>query len=483
MEQTYYLSPSGDDTADGRTPATAWRTLARLQAHAHAPGDTYLFQGGAIFTGALELYVGDPENPITLASYGEGRATIASGGRRALWMLTPGGLHVHDLNLIGDGTAVANGIDWTNDGLAGNLRFERLTVRGYRGTALHLATNPPGVSAISVEDCDLYDNAGGVGIGYGGDSVSRPCLGLVIRRNRIHHNNRVAEVGGIGIMLDNVRAATIEDNLIHNNGGGPAPGHAGMHLAWCSDLHIRRNEVWGQRDGIDPATGQSWGDGQAIALLGSLDCLIEQNYTHNNAGAGYQIMGELSDNWLGPMVACQNVTVRGNVSEDDGQGIVLKQEVWNAVFEHNTIFSRGENSIGILVTEWVGSAEFRGNLLLGEGGAIQVMVGAECLRGANSLQMVGNGYCTPQMGWLRIYFGGDGFADVDSWRDTWGQEYEHTEFVGDPQLPAPGQLGTVGDFSRLLEEMAAAYKPGVGSPAAHLGAFALVPVGLRDSTQ
>ena len=47
--RTLHVSPAGDDSADGLSPATAWRTPARASAAVPGPGDQLLLQGGARF--------------------------------------------------------------------------------------------------------------------------------------------------------------------------------------------------------------------------------------------------------------------------------------------------------------------------------------------------------------------------------------------------------------------------------------------------
>src|SRR6266704_2134725 len=50
LAATYYVSASGNDSADGRTTQTAWKTIARVNAKNFDPGDRVLFQGGKTFT-------------------------------------------------------------------------------------------------------------------------------------------------------------------------------------------------------------------------------------------------------------------------------------------------------------------------------------------------------------------------------------------------------------------------------------------------
>jgi hypothetical protein len=70
---TYYVSPSGRDSADGRTPRTAWRTVAKVNASPLKPGDNVLFQRGGEWRESLQAPAsGETGNPITFADYGAG---------------------------------------------------------------------------------------------------------------------------------------------------------------------------------------------------------------------------------------------------------------------------------------------------------------------------------------------------------------------------------------------------------------------------
>lgn len=50
LAATYYVSAAGDDSADGRSPDTAWRTLTRVNGRNWNPGDAVLFEGGQSFS-------------------------------------------------------------------------------------------------------------------------------------------------------------------------------------------------------------------------------------------------------------------------------------------------------------------------------------------------------------------------------------------------------------------------------------------------
>jgi len=83
---TYYVSPSGSDSASGKSTSAAWRTVNRVNSQKLNDGDKVLFKGGSSFSGSL--YVpssegGTSSNPVVFSSYGSGRATIHSGAKPA----------------------------------------------------------------------------------------------------------------------------------------------------------------------------------------------------------------------------------------------------------------------------------------------------------------------------------------------------------------------------------------------------------------
>ena len=85
----YYVSNDGNDNNDGKSPATAWATLSKVeQAGSHnsiiAAGDSILFRKGDTFVGTLkwDRYYGGTSPtgtataPITFASYGSGAKPV-----------------------------------------------------------------------------------------------------------------------------------------------------------------------------------------------------------------------------------------------------------------------------------------------------------------------------------------------------------------------------------------------------------------------
>ncbi|OGV74599.1 MAG: hypothetical protein A3K19_05825 [Lentisphaerae bacterium RIFOXYB12_FULL_65_16] len=77
---THYVDAArGDDDRDGRDPARAWRSLAKVNAALLAPGDTVLFKRGEMWRGQLIPRSGDASAPVTYAAYGEGDKPLLLG--------------------------------------------------------------------------------------------------------------------------------------------------------------------------------------------------------------------------------------------------------------------------------------------------------------------------------------------------------------------------------------------------------------------
>ncbi|MBI5832509.1 MAG: hypothetical protein HZB16_09415 [Armatimonadetes bacterium] len=76
---TYHLAADGSDTADGTTPASAWRTLTRASSATLQPGDRLLLRRGDIFRGSLRARSGREGAPVTYGAYGQGAKPIIQG--------------------------------------------------------------------------------------------------------------------------------------------------------------------------------------------------------------------------------------------------------------------------------------------------------------------------------------------------------------------------------------------------------------------
>ena len=78
---TYYVDATGgSDSNDGLTSASAWKTVAKVNASSFAAGDQILFRRGQVWNeGLVPPSSGASGNPIEFDAYGSGVAPTLTG--------------------------------------------------------------------------------------------------------------------------------------------------------------------------------------------------------------------------------------------------------------------------------------------------------------------------------------------------------------------------------------------------------------------
>ena len=70
----YYVSNSGNDSNDGKSPQTAWATIARVNSVSFNAGDGVFFERGSSFRGMIQ-----PRDNMTYSAYGKGNKPVIMG--------------------------------------------------------------------------------------------------------------------------------------------------------------------------------------------------------------------------------------------------------------------------------------------------------------------------------------------------------------------------------------------------------------------
>jgi hypothetical protein len=504
-ERTFYVSPSGDDRNPGTSSDPPWKTLGKVNRGNYRAGDRILFDAGKSFKGAL---VFTPKNahgtaaaPVTVSSYGKGRATIA--WPNGLLARNVAGITVTRLRFAGgDAASGGSGIAFLSDApkpLEG-IRVTDVELSGYTNPLFVFALKKPAqFKGIRIERVSVHDNAHGpVLFGWLGraSTLDGDRFGLqdiVVRRVHSYRNTGAGLKGGYGAGLAvlNADRVRIERNVIHDNGGANPEktpnGPSGITVYDARNLVVQENEVYHQRFDVKNQTDNSGMD------IWARHALIQHNYVHDNEGWGF-VFGSSDPKVTGPGLSwlSHDVTMRYNVAENNGRrlpkseatikyltatvlmfGQIERFEVYN-----NTFFRAGrvpEPSHPDLVQGLIylvdvpGSGQpwanvhFRNNIFIAEGDPRFIEVARPEV--GTDLRFEGNAYMSSSTG-RGIVWGGSVFTDVASWSAATGQE----SVAGTPGAAVTGltALCAAGKgraaFPRRLRALSA-YRLRNGSPA------------------
>jgi len=493
---SYYVSAMGNDTNDGKTPETPWKTLSRVNQLNLKPGESILFRAGDIFQGTLDLSyeTGSESAPIIVGSYGDSRAIIDAGAAGSgIFAKNPQYIIVRDLVVKGSGYKInpSNGVFFYADSSVKlkNISFQNLEVSGFMGRGLYVQVPWPeyepnlggqkmpagdrnaGFENVSIEYVEAHDN-GMAGIetdGYWTANANNQWHTLInhknvnVRYSLTYNNHGVATYtrnhSGSGIMVAAVEGALIEFCEAYNNGRENAKSTAGPIGIWMTEVRngiIQHSEAYSNHGGVGPDGGGFDIDG------GSVNCVIQYCYSHDNDGGGFAVYEWGSGN---PM---SNITIRHNISQNDGlkknyAGIMLwsVQPIDNINIYNNTVYvnsaqvstSTKLSAIGMLPDQYFTNLRVFNNVLLASGANARILTGS--VRTGN---------------WLNnIYWTTDGAA-INGF--TYGK-------LSDPQLVGPGKEGYVDPNTRLnVSTNVLGYAPLSGSPVINAG----ITLGLNLAT-
>jgi len=122
----YYISSSGNDSANGTSSSTPWRSISKVNSVFSnlRPGDRVLFNRGDVFTGTLQISTsGSSASSITIGAYGTGSSPVFSGFTTITgWTSYGGGIYSKALSCESKPNMVTvNGVNtpigrWPNTG-------------------------------------------------------------------------------------------------------------------------------------------------------------------------------------------------------------------------------------------------------------------------------------------------------------------------------------------------------------------------------
>jgi hypothetical protein len=457
---TYYVSPAGNDEALGTSPQTPWQSLERANLVAYQPGDRLLLEGGSSFPGSLYFEPGESgtaTSPITVSSYGIGRAVVDAGGANGFLAYNAGGIEVTDLAFKGPGPAnnPKDGVLFYNDlpGAVdlGYLRINEVEVAGFDSGVVIGASGASGYRDVRLTQLALHDNVRTGLMIYGppfnAAAADYAHEDVYVGEVAAYHNsgdpNDLIRNSGSGIVLGSVRRGIIERSLAYDNGWlcAAPEGPVGIWAYDSTEVTIQFNESHHNRTG-----GRADGGGFDLDQNTS-QSRLQYNYSHDNDGPGFLLYtGQ-------PNQAHRGNTIRFNISQNDGRrnrqaGILLGGRLYESHVYHNSIYTepttRGAPAAFRVVSAGGSGIKIRNNIFYTKGGLPLVAAPAAGLR---KVQFQGNNYFSGGGG-FRLTWGSQTYSSLGAWRSATGQEKLSTTSTGtsvDPQWLAPGGAGTLND--------------------------------------
>ncbi len=328
-------APAGGNGSQSRP----WNSLSIANALDLDAGDHVYLQGKFNVPVGLSLTsqdAGTAKNPVVITSYGKSPATINAGDSFGLKATNVGGIDVSNLRVVGSGHADGGGSSHDASGLYSNqndgigfyadqgvkqnhIRIDKVYVAGFgqNGITIHGENGKSGFNDVRITNSVAeYNQRAGVNAdgdfkGSGKSAHTNVYVGNVRANNNTGRPNRPNENNtGSGIILGQVNGATIENSVAYANGTACASTQGGAVGIWAWDANkvvIQNNESYKNGTAGDH-------DGGGFDLDGGVtNSVMQNNYSHDNDGAGY-----LLAQFGGAKPFGKNI-VRNNVSENDGR--------------------------------------------------------------------------------------------------------------------------------------------------------------------
>jgi hypothetical protein len=471
LGRDYYLSQTGSDAAAG-TREAPWKTIERAGKANLEPGDRLLLQAGQTFVGKLDITSedsGQAGRPVVVSSHGDGRARIDGGNGPALIISGAHHVRIQALNLVGSGRKTGNSASGICILRSSDIQIDDVDVSGFQKSGVLMDE----VERIRVTRVHAFEN-GFAGISSDGGLSEDIYVGHCLAENNPGDPTNLRNHSGNGIVIGKVRKALIEHCEARYNGWDmPRKGNGPVGIwTWDSDSVVIQFCVSHHNRSTGADGGGFDFDG------GTVNGLIQYNYSHDNHGSGYLIC-----QYRGAKPFRNNV-VRYNISQDDGltnhnAGIYVwvgGSDMESTDVYNNTVFNSKGAAVAFGVDPQFATqlpkTTFRNNIFVsGE---------AQIEGGASKGRFEGNLYWAMGDGGFLV----DGFENFEEWAAATGQETVNGEVVGkyaDPMLRKDG-TGLLTDPGRLSSLTEYTLKP--GSPAIDAGLrlkllFSLDP-GSRD---
>jgi hypothetical protein len=427
----YYIdNDAGDDNNNG-TIKKPIKTIFELNTRLQTKPANILFAGDQVFDGTLILndIQGTDSVPVSIGSYGEGRAVINGGNKESIRIENCKKIRIKDIDLKGSGRKggnTTNGLQLMN---SSDCIAENIYVEGFQKSGVDLYN----CSAVKILKVTAYGN-GFCGINVMG-SHQDSSGNILIKDCRAENNPGDPTIldnhSGNGILIGVSDSVIIDHCTASNNGWDmPRQGNGPVGIwTWMSD-HVTIQYCISYRN----KTSKGGKDGGGFDLDGGVtNSLIQYCLSYDNEGAGYglfQYSG--ASDWSGNVIRyCVSIN---DANTTEGAGSFF---IWNGSNESRQladcyIYNNVAYNSSMPVISFENASEhenfvFSNNIFLGTG---------QLISGKNtSSKFLGN-----------VWWSADGavkfmqYSTMADWAKATGQETMNSKVIGlqtDPLFTGP----------------------------------------------
>lgn len=342
---TFFVDPAGNDNADGRSPATAWQTVAKVNAATFPAGAWVLFKGGGVWNESLTVKgSGTDGSPIVYGAYGTGRPVLDCTGFTGVSPSPNSVINANSKSFIEfHGFELRNCRNNTQLVYMGNTHdvvFDDLYLhdadKGFHATPSAASTNITIRNSIveKISSGGGYVHAVGIPASGAGwiisdsqfSNIEQSCIsdaadGTVFERNTIYNCGKITtSTDKHGILLKGSNTV-LTGNLIYDV--------AGSGIEWADaptpltgTLVARRNRIWDAAVGINIGTASSH-----VFHLSNNSILTNRVSGTSTAGVVVKANTEVV---LENNLATGGAVSALSVSRTNTTGYVDRKNVWNS---------------------------------------------------------------------------------------------------------------------------------------------------------
>jgi hypothetical protein len=358
----YYVDgAAGNDSNDGLTLATAWKTIQKSFNTAVA-GSMVLIKGGTYYEQLTVKVSGTAGNPVTFTNY-NGEQVIIDGSKNSgttiVTITDKSNLVFSNLTVqhITKNNAIGVLVSASKSGGVSNVTFHNVAFKNINWTS-SASTTPNSnqnaqpfiafgygtaqanaITNLVIDSCEFTGNITGFSESL---SLDGNIDGFTLTNNKVHDNSNIgiAAIGHYGTSsnstLDQSRNGLISRNTCFNNKAGYATS-GGIYVDGGANIKIDRNITYQNGYGIEIGNEEN---GTASNIT------VTNNVIYLNEVSGIAI-GGYDTGTTGQVTNCtiRNNSFFKNNTNNDGSGEFYMTKASNCTIGNNVFYTNSQNTL------------------------------------------------------------------------------------------------------------------------------------------